>query len=91
MGLLVPDPAADLFGNEPVFRGGEWVGYVRAAAFGHTAGGPVGLAQVTCPDGVTGDWLAGGEFTVRTGAGRDLTARLQTAPFYDPQRRRILA
>ncbi|HKD89451.1 MAG TPA: aminomethyltransferase family protein [Streptosporangiaceae bacterium] len=89
--LLVPDPAADLFGNEPVFCGGEWVGYVRAAAFGHTVGGPVGLAQVTCPDGVTSDWLASGGFTVRVGNGRDLTARLQIAPFYDPQRRRVLA
>jgi len=91
VGLLVPDPAADLFGNEPVLRDGKWVGYVRAAAFGHTVGGPVGLAQVSCPDGVTSDWLAGGGFTVRAGNGRDLTARLQIAPFYDPQRQRILA
>ncbi len=88
--LLVPDPAADLFGNEPLLRGGERVGYVRAAAFGHTVGGPVGLAQVTCPDGVTSDWLAAGGFTVRGGAGHDLRARLQFAPFYDPQRLRIL-
>ena len=90
VGLLVPDPAADLFGNEPVSRDGEWVGYVRAAAYGHTLGGPVALAQVACPDGVTSDWLAGGGFTVRTGAGPAVTARLQIAPFYDPQRRRIL-
>ncbi len=89
VGLVVPDASADLFGNEPVFRDGIWVGYVRAAAYGHTIGGPVGLAQVTCADGVTGAWLAGGGFTVRTPAG-ELPARLQFAPFYDPQRLRIL-
>ncbi len=46
VGLLVDDPSADLFGNEPVLSGGDWVGYVRAAAYGYTLGGPVALAQV---------------------------------------------
>jgi heterotetrameric sarcosine oxidase gamma subunit len=90
VGLLIEDPAVDLFGNEPVLADGEWAGYVRAAAFGHTVGGAVGLAQVSCPDGVTGPWLAAREFRVRTGSG-DVPARLQLAPFYDPQRTRILA
>jgi glycine cleavage system aminomethyltransferase T/glycine/D-amino acid oxidase-like deaminating enzyme len=91
VGLLAEDPAVDLFGNEPVLRDGSWAGYVRAAAYGHTVGAAVGLAQVSCPDGVTGEWLKEGDFTVRTGAGRDVPARLQIAPFYDPQRLRILA
>ena len=90
VGLLVEDPAIDLFGNEPVFCDREWAGYVRAAAYGFTVGGAVGLAQVACADGVTGEWLKSGEFRVRTGAG-DVPARLQIAPFYDPQRLRILA
>jgi glycine cleavage system aminomethyltransferase T/glycine/D-amino acid oxidase-like deaminating enzyme len=90
VGLLAEDPAVDLFGNEPVRRDGEWVGYVRAAAYGHTVGGAVGLAQVACADGVTGEWLKGGEFRVHTGAG-DVPVQLQIAPFYDPQRLRILA
>ena len=87
--LLVEDPAADLFGNEPVLRDGRRVGYVRAAAYGYTVGGPVALAQVASDDGVTGQWLKGGGFRVRTPAG-DAVARLQIAPFYDPQRLRIL-
>ena len=89
VGLLVEDPAVDLFGNEPVLAGGEWAGYVRAAAYGYTVGGAVALAQVACPDGVTGEWLKGGDFRVRTPAG-DAAARLQIAPFYDPRRLRIL-
>jgi hypothetical protein len=63
---------------------------VRAAAFGHTVGAAVGLAQVTCRDGVTAEWLRAGGFCVRTGSGGDVPVRLQLGPFYDPQRRRIL-
>ena len=88
--LFVDDAEADLFGNEPVLVDGKWVGYVRAAAYGYTLGGPVGLAQVFHDAGVTGDWLREHAFTVHTPSG-DLPARLQMAPFYDPQRTRILA
>lgn len=88
--VFVDDPTADLFGGEPVLLDGAWVGYVRAAACGHTLGGPVGIAQVECATGVTADWLQYGRFEVATPA-RQLPARLQLAPFYDPQRRRILA
>jgi heterotetrameric sarcosine oxidase gamma subunit len=87
--LLAEDPAADLFGNEPVFLGDQWVGYVRAAAYGYTVGGAVGLAQVECAEGVTGGWLKTGDFRARTPGG-DIPVRLQIAPLYDPQRLRIL-
>ena len=90
VGLIAEDPDVELFGNEPVLADGEWAGYVRAAAYGHTVGGAVGLAQVSCPDGVTAPWLAGQKFRVRISAG-DVPARLQLAPFYDSQRLRILA
>jgi len=90
VGLMIEDAGADLFGNEPVFLAGRWVGYVRAAAFGYTVGGPVALAQVAREDGVTGEWLKSGDFTVRTDH-REWPARLQIAPFYDPKRLRILA
>jgi glycine cleavage system aminomethyltransferase T len=90
VGLMIEDPDADLFGNEPVFLGDKWVGYVRAAGYGFTVRGPVALAQVTCQDGVTARWLKSGDFLVRTDQ-RDWPARLQIAPFYDPQRLSILA
>jgi len=86
---LVDDASADLFGNEPVMLDGRWVGYVRAAAYGYTLGGPVGLAQVSHDGGVTADWLRQQSFTVHTPGG-DYAARLQLQPFYDPQRMRIL-
>ncbi len=88
--LFVDDAGADLFGGEPVLLDGEWVGYVRAAAYGHTLGGPVGIAQLECATGVTAEWLRYGRFTVATPTGT-LPAQVQTAPFYDPRRHRILA
>ena len=83
-------PTADLFGNEPVYLNGTRVGYVRAAAYGYTVGGPVALAQVANPDGVTAEWLKSGGFTVHADTAK-WPARLQIAPFYDPKRLRILA
>jgi 4-methylaminobutanoate oxidase (formaldehyde-forming) len=90
VGLMIEEAEADLFGNEPVSLAGERVGYVRAAAYGYTVGGPVALAQVRCEDGVTGEWLKSGDFTVAADE-REWPARLQIAPFYDPKRLRILA
>jgi glycine cleavage system aminomethyltransferase T len=87
--LVVDDPAVDLFGNEPVLLAGEGAGYVRAAAYGYTVGGPVGLAQLACGEGVTGQWLKESDFRARTPGG-DVPARLQIAPPHDPQRLRIL-
>ena len=88
--FAVDDPDADVWGNEPVLLDGRWVGYVRVAAFGHTIGGPVGLAQVAHADGVTPAWLAEQRFELVTPSGR-LAARMQVAPLYDPERHRILA
>jgi 4-methylaminobutanoate oxidase (formaldehyde-forming) len=87
--LFVDEPSADLFGNEPVLADGRWVGYVRAAAYGYTLGGPVGLAQVSHEGGVTAAWLREQSFTVHAPGG-DYPVRLQFQPFYDPQRTRIL-
>ncbi len=53
VGVRLTDRDVDLFGNEPVLAEGEWAGYVRAAAFGHTVGAAVGLAEIAAPDGVT--------------------------------------
>jgi hypothetical protein len=44
---------------------------------------------VQCEEGVTSEWLAATEFSIRT-PDRDLPARLQIAPLYDPRRLRIL-
>jgi 4-methylaminobutanoate oxidase (formaldehyde-forming) len=87
--VRLTDPDTDLFGNEPVLVDGAWVGYVRVAAFGHSVGAAVGLAEVEAAEGIDAAWLESRDFTIRTGKG-DLPAIVQLPPFYDPKRLRIL-
>jgi 4-methylaminobutanoate oxidase (formaldehyde-forming) len=88
--LILDDPGPVLHGSEPVFRNGAYIGFLQAGAFGHTLGASVGLASVTCADGVTAEWLGSGDITV-TVAGVDYPARLSLRPLYDPERTRVLA
>jgi 4-methylaminobutanoate oxidase (formaldehyde-forming) len=88
--LLATDPSNMLYHNEPLYHGDRWIGYVRAAAYGYTLGGAIGLAGIENPSGVTPDWLKSGGFTAQTPAGR-IEVALSLAPLYDPKRDRILA
>jgi len=88
--VVLEDPGPLLFGTEPLFRDGEWVGYLRAGDFGHTLGASVGIGSVACEAGVTKDWLEEGVWEVDV-AGERIPARTQLTPLYDPQRTRILA
>ena len=88
--LLVDDPAVTLHGNEPMLLDGRWIGYVRAAAYGHTLGGAVGLAMVHHDAGVSDEWLAAQSFQVWTPQGAR-GVRLSVQPWYDPKRVRVLA
>jgi glycine cleavage system aminomethyltransferase T len=73
-----------------VHRDGVPVGYIRAASYGHTLGGAVGLAMVADPAGgpVTASWLDSGEWTVDI-AGTSYPARASLKPLYDPTNARI--
>ena len=44
--VLVKDPEPMIYHAEVVRRSGRAVGYVRAASYGHTLGGAVGLVMV---------------------------------------------
>jgi 4-methylaminobutanoate oxidase (formaldehyde-forming) len=87
--LLVQDPSVRLFGNEPVLLDGRWVGYVRAAGYGFTLGGAVGLAVVENPGGVSEEWLAGTKLTLDC-AETIVPVTASLRPMYDPDRRRVL-
>ena len=61
---------------------------MRAAAYGHTLGGAVGLAKVDHADGVTPEWLDAGTFEVWTPHGerpvRFGNTILRSCPSADP-------
>jgi len=86
--VLLTDPGALLLHGEPVLRDGKPVGYVRAASYGHTLGGAVGLAMADAGEPVDAAWLADAAWEVDV-AGRLVPARASLRPLYDPTASRV--
>ena len=87
--LLVKDPEPQMFHAEVVLRNGVVVGEVRAASYGHTLGGAVGLAMVE-GEVVNKAWLDEGEWKVEI-AGMTYPAVVSFSPLYDPRMERVKA
>jgi glycine cleavage system aminomethyltransferase T len=77
-----------MFHAEVVRRDGRPVGYIRAASYGHTLGGAVGLAMIDAGEPLDQAWLDRGEWTVDV-AGRFYPARVSLRPLYDPTSARV--
>ena len=88
--VLVTDPDPQLFHAEPVLRDGVALGYVRAASYGFTLGGAVGLAMIEADIPIDQEWLDAGTWTVDIG-GRQFPAVASLRPLYDPRNERIRA
>jgi glycine cleavage system aminomethyltransferase T len=87
--VLVKDPAPLLFHAEVVRRDGVEMGYVRAASYGHTLGGAVGLAMIErAGEPITEVWLRSGTWDVEI-AGARYPAVASLKPMYDPDMLRI--
>jgi glycine cleavage system aminomethyltransferase T len=86
--VLLKDPQPLMFHAEVVHRDGVPVGYVRAASYGHTLGGAVGLAMIEPKVVVDEDYLGSGRWEVDI-AGRRYPAAVSARPLYDPQMKRI--
>jgi 4-methylaminobutanoate oxidase (formaldehyde-forming) len=85
------DPEPLMYHAEVVRRGGTPVGYVRAASYGHTLGGAVGLAMIEGHgESITSEWLQASEWTVEIN-GSEHRARASIRPLYDPANARIKA
>ena len=84
--LLEPEPL--MFHAELVRRDGVCLGYVRAASYGHTLGGAVGLAMLTADVPIDAAFLAAGRWEVEI-AGRLVPAKVSLRPLYDPDSARV--
>ena len=82
------DPEPLLFHGEVVHRDGRPVGYVRAASYGFTLGGAVGLAMVEAGEPVTAAYLRDATWEVDI-AGRCVPAIASMRPLYDPANERV--
>jgi len=90
--VFLTDPEPLLFHAEILYRNGNAVGYLRAASYGHTLGGAVGLAMVDGEPGRAIDeaWIKEGVWEVDI-AGRKVGATISLKPMYDPANARIKA
>jgi 4-methylaminobutanoate oxidase (formaldehyde-forming) len=88
--VLLEDPDPLLHGGEPVLRHGRRLGHVRAAAYGHTLGGAVGLAMIEDEGGLSAEAVDQARFEIDV-AGVRHPARASVRPMYDPDRLRIKA
>ncbi len=88
--VKVEDPEPMLFHAEVVHRNGKPVGYVRAASYGFTLGGAVGLMMVEAGEPVDQAYLDKGTWEVDI-AGKRYPAVASLRPLYDPENKRIKA
>jgi glycine cleavage system aminomethyltransferase T/glycine/D-amino acid oxidase-like deaminating enzyme len=77
-----------LFGEEPIFRDGKRVGYLRSGNYGHTLGGAMGFGYVESDDGVTPAYVREGSYEIQV-AGRLVPAQASLRPMYDPRGERV--
>jgi glycine cleavage system aminomethyltransferase T/glycine/D-amino acid oxidase-like deaminating enzyme len=86
--VLVKDPEPMMFHAEIVLRDGKPVGYIRAASYGFSVGGAVGLAMIEAGQPVDQAYLDTGSWEVEI-AGARYPARASLKPLYDPEMKRI--
>ena len=86
--VLLTDPDPLMFHAEVVRRDGKPAGYIRAASYGFTLGGAVGLAMIDADEPIDQAYLDSGEWTVQIGAAV-YPAVVSLRPMYDPANKRI--
>jgi glycine cleavage system aminomethyltransferase T len=86
--VLLRDPEPLMFHAEVVYRDGVPVGYVRAASYGFTLGGAIGLAMIDAGEPLDQAWLDAGTWEVDI-AGRRSPATASLRPLYDPHLQRV--
>ena len=86
--VLVKDPLPLMYHAEIVHRNGRPVGYIRAASYGFTLGGAVGLAMIEAGEPIDQAYLDQGTWEVDI-AGKKYPAVASLRPFYDPDMKRI--
>ena len=88
--VLVKDPEPLMFHAEILLRDGKPVAEIRAASYGFTLGGAVGLAMVESDEPIDEPTLAGSRWEVDI-AGKTYPAEVSLRPMYDPDMKRVKA
>ena len=88
--VLLKDPEPLMYHAEIVLRDGVPVGDIRAASYGFTLGGAVGLSMIEAEEPIDEAYLQAGTWEVNI-AGRLYPAEVSLRPMYDPDMKRVKA
>jgi 4-methylaminobutanoate oxidase (formaldehyde-forming) len=86
--ILVKDPEPMMFHAEIVRRNGKAVSYIRAASYGHSIGGAVGLAMVEAEEPIDQKWIDAGTWEVEI-AEKTYPAVASLKPLFDPENKKV--
>ena len=91
--VLVLDPEPLMHGGEVLWRDGQRVSDIRAASFGHTLAGAVGLSMLSTQKlenqpPINKNFISSGDWQVEI-ADRLYPCQVSIAPFYDPKSLRV--
>ena len=86
--VLVKDPQPLLHHGEVLWRNDECMSDIRAASYGHSLGGAVGLTMLESNEPITKKYLASGEWQVEIG-NEKFPCDVSLAPFYDPKNLKV--
>ncbi|MCV0427072.1 MAG: FAD-dependent oxidoreductase [Roseibium sp.] len=82
--MVLQDDAPQLWGGESVLCNSAVVGEVRSAAYGHTLGASVALAQLNASQRITSDYLALNDWEIDLAGTKYVAAAYLRTP-YDPR------
>lgn len=82
------DPEPLMYHAELIYRNGEFVGYIRAGAYGFTLGGSVGLGMVESDEIITADQVKNDNWEIEI-ADKRYPAEASLRPLFDPTMKRI--
>jgi len=88
--ILLKDPEPLMFHAEIVKRNGKALGYIRAASYGFTIGGAVGLAMIDAGVPIDQKYLDAGTWEVEI-AGKSYPAVASIRPLYDAANEKVKA
>ena len=86
--FTVQDPEVMLLGRETIYRDGERVGWLGSGGYGHTLRTNIGYGYVRRPEGLTREYLLGGQYQLEVATER-VPCQIHLGPLYDPKMERI--
>lgn len=82
------DPKPMLYHDEPIYRNGEFVGYITHGAYAHLLGCSMGMGYLQNPEGITNEWIREGNYEIGW-HGELYPARADLQAPYDPKGERL--